>query len=751
VTATSQPNPDLREQVTFHVTGKRLGEHLSVVETACMRPALLSSYRDLSKLRYDYPVVLVDDAADPGAYARSLTSIVNGILLQIAPKGITGERTRKHVLRLEREIRKLVADGAKGTLSELWLQAAKNLLTQEEAGDRGTLSDSLDKARAALAVDGRLLDAHGGTARELVMHAWKAVHLEQSKRVLAELDDLTGRLANILRLDDQAQAKAQSADELKSVVGRRQEALFDFQAMAEIVGTREVGAAKLSDIRRKRIKETLDALEGQRFFERRDKADGHAEGDGPHSFLFPDCASALQAFQDRLPEIAALVKAISIAKLEVIGGYEERKHDELFAQFDETCLLPEDYAMFPVYVVRLCDGEIDETEQARLIEILSSDLPFKILLQTDDILVRSPIGNGYHPGGLSGLQIASMVLGLGSTYVMQATASHLCQVADRVYKGVAFDGPALMCVYSGAHEHSPQLPIYLRAAAAMQSRIFPSFVYDPSAGEKWLVRFALHDNPQVQEDWPTARFAYEDEELQRHEEEMAFSVIDFIATDDRYADHFAVVPRADWHEGMAPAAQCLDPANGDNEQKVPYILMVDSIDVLHRVIVDDSLLRAARRFLQKWRSMQELDGIRNSHAESALAEARKHWEMEKYLEIKALKASGGLASAGSSEADAATAKAKAAAAAKARGEAVKDAYIETERCSTCNECTNKNPLVFKYNENKQAYIVDAKKGTYKDLVEAAEKCQVAIIHPGQPWNPEEPDLEDLKKRAAPFN
>ena len=41
-------------------------------------------------------------------------------------------------------------------------------------------------------------------------------------------------------------------------------------------------------------------------------------------------------------------------------------------------------------------------------------------------------------------------------------------------------------------------------------------------------------------------------------------------------------------------------------------------------------------------------------------------------------------------------------------------------------------------------------GTYAQLVEAAENCQVSIIHPGKPRNPNEPGLDDLIKRAEPF-
>jgi hypothetical protein len=36
------------------------------------------------------------------------------------------------------------------------------------------------------------------------------------------------------------------------------------------------------------------------------------------------------------------------------------------------------------------------------------------------------------------------------------------------------------------------------------------------------------------------------------------------------------------------------------------------------------------------------------------------------------------------------------------------------------------------------------------MIEAAEACQVAIIHPGKPLNPNEPGLAELLERARPF-
>jgi pyruvate-ferredoxin/flavodoxin oxidoreductase len=82
---------------------------------------------------------------------------------------------------------------------------------------------------------------------------------------------------------------------------------------------------------------------------------------------------------------------------------------------------------------------------------------------------------------------------------------------------------------------------------------------------------------------------------------------------------------------------------------------------------------------------------------------------------------------------------------------VLEAWIDSARCTTCNECTNPNKKLFAYNADKQAYIKDARAGTFQQLVLAAEHCPVSIIHPGTPLNPKEKDLEKWVARAEKFN
>jgi hypothetical protein len=177
--------------------------------------------------------------------------------------------------------------------------------------------------------------------------------------------------------------------------------------------------------------------------------------------------------------------------------------------------------------------------------------------------------------------------------------------------------------------------------------------------------------------------------------------------------------------------------------------MVDAQDQLRRVLADGQLIRLARRGLERWRSLQELGGVHNSFAERLLATERKAWEEERArLDADARKTDDVVAAT-----PAAVTPVVAVAPAAAEPEAAPNpdvARVETPRCSTCNECIQINDRMFKYNENKQAYIADLDAGTYAQLVQAAESCQVAIIHPGKPRNAAEPGLDELIQRAEKF-
>ena len=742
---------DTQAHVAFFLTGRRPSEHLDAVDGLGLRPALFAGYRELTQLRYDFPLLLVGGRTDK-LFAQSLSGLIDDALV-VAGRGDDGERIRKHVLRLEQEIRALAAGGATGTLSALWAKAAGRLAkgTDKPGADK-TFDDSLRRARAAIKIDGEVADCDAALPSRLLQHAWAAVQKQKCEGFRKNLDRLVLKLSDILKADYERSEAGRSAKHLKAAVGSGFGDAFDFDAMSRMLG-KSLPKDRFPESRRKRIHELLDVLGTQQFFPSPAAPAKKGGGAKHYCFLFERCADALSAFRERMPKLVELAKAIAIAELEIDGQYSESKHDALFEQFGANGLDPRDLAPFPDYLVCVNAGKMQAQEHAQLMEILSSGLPIKVLLQIDDILEESANGEGSLTAGMRARQIANMVIGLNEVYVLQSASSNLFQFRERMLRGLSYRGPALFSVFSGASGKASGLPPYLMSAAAMESRAFPAFTYDPSAGANWASRFCLDANSQVDLDWPIQGFVYEDEQHQKVSEDLAFTLVDFVASDRRYARHLARVPREKWNGSMIPVDESLSREKKGLPDKVPSLLMVDADNVLQKVIVDERLIREARRCREMWRSLQELGGVHNSHAEKLLARERKAWEERMQQEAEAHAAAVPAASATITTATAATAGAPAAASAPVEEEPQRspdEAYIETVRCSTCNECTTLNNKMFAYDGNKQAYIADINAGTYAQLVEAAESCQVSVIHPGKPRNPKEAGLEELLKRAEPF-
>jgi hypothetical protein len=737
-----------QEQRLFFATGQREGEGLDAIDGLMLRPALLARYHDLTRLRYDFPMVLVDSGPAAGEL-RSLTSIVDEALREAAPRGLEGERLRRHVLRLEREIRTLAGAGVRGRLSALWSRAAAALAVPEDPSAQAVLGHVAEK----LKIDGELVDCDETLPAHLITHVWEAAHKRKAKKFLATVGRLQVRLADILRAAFIHSEAGQRPESLRAALGGAHRDAFDFAVMSRLVG-RNVPKDELPKARRQRIERALEILGRQQFF-RGASADDYRDAPVPFAFRFDNCAEAAAAFRARLPQLAEVVKAIAIAELEVDGRYDEAEHDAFFARFDQSALSAEDMALFPDYLVCIAKGRNEAPENAGLMEMLSTALPVRVLVEATDLLEQTSPGREHFAFGVRSARLANTATALGGVFVVQSASSNLYSLRERLEKAFRHPGAVLISVYGGAGVVSPAgpTPSYLAAAAAMESRAFPAFTYDPFAGDNQAARFSLEDNPQPEADWPIHPLEYADEDLQRVVEESPFTVADFTLCDSRYAAHFARVPRERWNARMLPADEWLARNPGKVDDTVPYVHAVDADDVLQRVLIDSRLMRAVAQCRTFWHRLQEQGGINNSHAAILLARERAKWEQARAREFEEAKAAAGappaeavLPAVAGAEAKGTLASAEPAAPARDPEEA----WIETARCPSCNECQLINDRMFKYNENKQAYIADINAGTFRQLVEAAEACQVAIIHPGKPRDPTEPGLEELMRRAEAF-
>ena len=727
---------ELQAHIAFHLTGRRARGEFAALANSDLQPAIFAGYRDLTALRYDYPLVLVRDDKQP---VQSLSGLVDGALKAIAVDS-DADRLRKHAHKIEREIRKLVAEGVAGSLKKSLDAAVARVGNKDDE----LLQDSANRLRAALKLDGEVVDCDRTTPFRVVQHLWQIGQDRKAKTFRGDLNKLIMKLSDILSAEFVRSKEGQSAERLRASVGLVHQNVFDFDVLSRLLNdsARDV---PMPESRRQRVRGLLSVLRAQRFYAAAGEGDKWIGVGEPYSYIFEKCSDAVAAYRERLPKMIELAKTIAIARLEIESAYSEARHDAFFAEFGVNGLDPAELALFPDYLICLRAADLPAADSELVLQAFAADMPVKVLVQADDLLEPSPIANDVLVSGLRNRALTGAAIGSGTGYVLQASASSLFQLREQIVRGLTFAGPALFSVFSGASGAS--IPVYLTAAAAAESRAFPAFTYDPSAGADWAARFSLAANSQLELDWPTQRFDYEDADQQLLSENLAFTIVDFAACDPRCAKYFAEVPREKWNGDMVPVSEFLARERKDLTEKVPCLLMVDRDNRLQKVIVSDRMVREARRNVEAWRSLQELGGVHNSHAAILLERERKVWAEQAKPAVESQPTAVVSAPAASAPVAATAAPAVAETAPEKSSD---EPYIETPRCTTCNECTQINDKMFGYDTNKQASIINPDAGTYRQLVEAAENCQISIIHPGKPRNPNEPGLDELLKRAEPF-
>jgi pyruvate-ferredoxin/flavodoxin oxidoreductase len=352
------------------------------------------------------------------------------------------------------------------------------------------------------------------------------------------------------------------------------------------------------------------------------------------------------------------------------------------------------------------------------------------------------------------------------------------------------------------------------ARLALECRAFPFLTYDPDGGQDLTDCLSLDGNPQIEETWPTYQLKYVDEEGKEASMDLPLTTADWALTEVRFRKNFAAIKRDAWNDDQLAFHEFMALSPADREGKVPFVWALAPDRTLKRVHVSNEMVILAEDRLRYWHQLKELAGldVPASVHDALVGEMESEYEgrlevlrQEYQAQLAELKATypmviarrmaegllklgdgqmtvsdlltraeatpgltpigpmeggdfgggGGTATAVAPPPAAVKASAAAPAAAPAKAEEEEglsmEAWIETARCTTCNECTNLNSRMFGYNESKQAFIKDVRAGTFAQLVQAAERCPAGIIHPGDPVNPKEKDLEKWIKRAQPFN
>jgi len=434
---------------------------------------------------------------------------------------------------------------------------------------------------------------------------------------------------------------------------------------------------------------------------------------------------------------------------------------------------------------------------------------------TGQVADMSAFGKAQHGKTETRKELGLLGIAHRGTFVHQSSQAAATHLIAGVLKGMHKRRPVLFNIYTPCPVEHGLADDWSQEAArfALESRAFPFLTYDPDAGPSFADCLSLEGNPSPESDWPTYELKYLDDAGAEQVMEIPLTIADWAATEARFKQHFTSLAK-DLYEYAIPFDQFLKLSKDEREHKTAFIYTVDKKRRLKRLKVSPEMAFLAEERLHHWRQLRELAGIivsdvaRNTVSgeieaefeakfstlkveyEAKIAQLKKEFPQqiarrlaeglmrhsgagalnELLAALPAVEPSGGNGATAPAVAAAPAAAVAAAPAAIAAATATAvmeapaaapaaeedeslaiEAYIDSARCTTCNECTNLNKKMFAYNAAKQAEIKDASAGTFQQLVLAAERCPVSIIHPGTPLNPKEKDLEKWVKRAARFN
>lgn len=778
---------DLAEALRrFHLTGEAQG--LGAAEQAL--PAALASVIEQQADRAPWPVFVEEQAAAPRV--RPLREVLIAAHAALQKSGRLAPALTAHFSALLGAALEALLDGAAaGGLGAYLLQAGKAYAEASglsEADARALAADL--EALARHVPPGVAFGLTPDAPVRLVVAAVHAARQPLRAAFAAQVERVREGLAELILLDDLAR-RGREAEVLAGTLGPAGR-LLDLSALARTLGSQRA-AEPLPEARRARIEALLGALASAPlpgadlalFAEAALPAIGRAQG----SVDADPLAAAARRFDEVAAKAAGLFRVVRRAALEIDGRYDPSSHDAALKLLDWHGFTAQELGALQPIAAVVSAERLRGRDAATFAALQRSGRP---------VIVVSVERPG-EPGGDADLSSFHTSLGLQGvahreTFVLQAGLARPALLAERLTRLGRALRPSL-AVIAAPTDGVPSLRAG-RAEAALLGRALPELTFDPDAGSGWAQRFELLPDQVADQAWTLRRLAYQAAGGEASLE-VPLTFADAVGLDPAYRRHFCVAPRAAWTDDLVPLvdwlAQLEAPLRGvaaaARARTVPYVWVLGEGGQLQRAAVTRALALATRDRQRAWRMIQELAGF--EAAQRVLAEARGQAEAELRARVEKLEAAHKaeleavkkeslraamirLASAltglgapatmpraavpeaapsaqvpaakGSNGAAPAAAQAPAAAPAP-----VEEAWIDTALCTSCNDCIKVNRLMFVYNAEKQATIGDVSKGTWAEMVKAAEACPAKCIHPGKPRAGDATATPELIARGEKLN
>lgn len=813
----------------FHLGDRCAADGFETVD-GCF-PALLGPYADRARLRFDYPLLL--HHLPPGSDADASITPLGEFLLAAAanldgePEG--GRILRDNLTRFEARIQDALAKESDPIAAKPLLVKAGESIQSELAlssPSRARLAEALNQLSSRLSDEARLLGYGSRTGAHLLIHTAQQVLIPQRLQFTKAVAELVGRLRELLSLEWAQSETSGDPGPIEGRVGAAGARLLDAAALARLMDHAR-GSERMSTERRERVEKALKVLQGY--------LDQHQirlmtiihPGEPAHEseyqvpplvyqersyicqfrYSAAPCIEAPALFDAAAQELAPVLTALRIARLELAGQYDPAVHDATLSQLSWESFAENELQQVTAIVAILSADTVATNQLPSLSQLLRSHRPVQVLVNVD-AATDAEIPDTDGTSSEQRLEIGYLGLSHRQAWVNQSASArphHLTEGFRSAFRGVR---PALHVLLTDPGQTPmraiPPLHPWLHAGAAIEGRGYPLFHFAPSGTEDpndpgQLLRTGhldLQDNPQADQDWPAYPLRHRDGDAGEPSQALRFTFVDFAVLEPILTPHFRLIPEGIENEALTPLDSYLSLPVAETGKRLPYIWVMDPGGGLRRAVPTRDLVFKARDRLDYWRTLQALAGVRNPFVEQArrqaLSEAaykakqerdeleeRLRMEIERVrretarttmsrltamlleLDLTADRPMGGATSIPPEASQLASPpippEATSPMVSGAEGSVndhrvvEEETWIDTPLCTSCNDCIQINPRLFVYDDNKQARIGDPRAGTYAQLVEAAERCPVRCIHPGQPLDASEAGIDALLTRAALFN
>ncbi len=447
----------------------------------------------------------------------------------------------------------------------------------------------------------------------------RAAFRDQARSLVAEAQAL-------LAADRQKRPESRSSGSIDDSLGELGSRFVDPAALSGVLDSRAGGTA-LTPRRKERLEGALAALEEFLAAEsapalilalnaRHDISGCEAleSGDGEWRVEQHDdpCAALADIFDREAAALARVLRAVRLVRLEAAGKYDPERQDPWLESFDWQAFSRQELLLLTPVAALVSADHAAGPGMVSLSSLLRSGRPVQVLVPV--VPAANPGAEQDAESELSGFRFEPAYLGLchREALVQQtstATPEHMQRGFSR----------ALAATRTGLHVVAPAE----HAAAALEARAHPLFLYDPESGPSWAERLDFGLNPQPQVDWPLHALETRRPDGSRETLELAFTFADFALLEPALGDHFHAVPESVPEVELVPVAEYSAKPPDDEADVIPFVWAIDRESKLVRLAISRPLAVACRDRLDFWRTLQELAGVRSEYVRRARVQLRE--------------------------------------------------------------------------------------------------------------------------------